>query len=100
EALAGACLTGEHVQPGPELEAQALDQGEVGDGQLEQASCGLPGRSIDRHDGSSSTLCRNRSQNGCDPAGSTSRMGRSSARTLTKAPGDDAQDFSALSAAE
>ena len=75
-----------HVQAGRQLEPEPLDQGEVGDGQLEQAA-GSPlvaGRSARRlvaglpptcsrhasapHDGSSSTFWRNRSQNGWLPA--------------------------------
>ncbi len=78
QALARAGLAGEDVQAGSELEPQPLDQGEVGDGDLEEPA--------GAHDGSSSTLCRNRSQNGWAPFGSTRRIGRSSARTSTTSP--------------
>ena len=71
QALAGARLAGDDVEPGAELEPQPVDQREVGDGQLEQST----GRGV-AHDGSSSTLRRSRSQNGIAPAGSTNRIGR------------------------
>ena len=78
QALAGAGLAGDDVETRPEGHPQPIDQGEVADGQLEQAS--------GAHDGSSATLCRSRSQNGCAPCGSMSRIGRSSARTSTTSP--------------
>ena len=82
EALAGSGLAGEDVQPGRELEPEPLDQRQIGDGQLEESA----GASVVAHDGSSSTFRRNRSQNGCAPDGSMSRIGRSSARTSTTSP--------------
>ena len=38
QALAGAGLPGDHVQPGAELEAEPIDQREIRDRQLEQAA--------------------------------------------------------------
>ena len=77
QALAGAGLAGEDVEPGLERQPDPLDDREVGDGEFEQS----PG-----HDGSSATLCRSRSQNGTAPVGSISRSGRSTARTSTTSP--------------
>src|SRR4051794_18349768 len=84
QALPGARLAGDHVEARFESQPQAIDQREVGDGQLEQASTTrlVPGV----HDGSSATLWRSRSQNGCAPSGSTRRIGRSNARTSTTSP--------------
>ena len=70
QALAGSGLAGDDVEARREGQAQAIDQREVADGQLEEASA-------QSHDGSSATLWRSRSQNGCAPAGSTRRIGRS-----------------------
>ena len=52
------------LRPGVEGQAQAIDQRQVADGQLEEASALTM-----RHDGSSATLWRSRSQNGCAPRG-------------------------------
>ena len=71
------------LRPGVELEAQPVDERQVGDRQLEQAArqrCGLG------HDGSSSTLCRSRSQNGCAPRGLDEADRPSTARTSTTSP--------------
>ena len=73
QALAGAGLAGDDVEPRLERQPQALDEGEVGDRELQQS----PG-----HDGSSATLWRSRSQKGCAPVGSMRRIGRSTARDL------------------
>ena len=80
EALAGPGLTGDHVQAVAEGEIELVDQGQVRDRQLEQAS--QAGHQL----GSSSTLCRSRSQKGIALFGSTSRIGRSLAATSTTSP--------------
>ena len=49
------------LSPASSVEAQPIDEGEVGDGQLEAAAARVS------HDGSSSTLWRSRSQNGWAP---------------------------------
>ena len=75
------------LSPASSVEAQPVDQREVGDRQLEQAARRGRLAHPDGHDGSSSTLWRSRSQNGSAPAGSTSRIGRS-----TRADLDDVAD--------
>src|SRR4029077_12353669 len=78
QTLAGARLAGDDVEARLERQAQAIDEGQVADGQLEET----PGA----HDGSSATLRRSRSQNGCAPWGSMNRIGRAIARTSTTSP--------------
>ena len=100
EALAGAGLAGEDVEPRLEGDAQLLDQGQVADRELGQASGGHRPRPRSRarspaglvlgpgvvfcnrlqfgrvrHDGSSSDFWRSRSQNGTAPRGSMKRTG-------------------------
>ena len=95
EALAGPGLAGDDVEARREREAQPVDEGEVGDGQLEQASARSAAHAP-AHDGSSSTLWRSRSQNGSAPAGSTRRIGRSTARTSTTSPTCDREVLAAV----
>ena len=78
QALAGAGLAGDDVETRSERQPQAIDEGQVADRQLEEASRA--------HEGSSATLWRSRSQNGCAPSGAMSRIGRSVARTSTTSP--------------
>ncbi len=78
QALAGAGLAGDDVEAWAEGHAEPVDQRQVADRQLEQAS--------GAHDGSNATLRRSRSQNGSAPVGSISRMGRSIARTSITSP--------------
>ena len=94
EALAGPRLAGDHVEARTEGQVQPVDQGQVGDRELEQAArtcwagcpVGCP-RGFDVHQlGRSSTLCRRRSQNGIALFGSTKRIGASRADTSTTSP--------------
>src|SRR5206468_4056905 len=87
EALAGARLAREHVEALGERQPELVDQREVGDRQLEEPAR-RPGIALGRHrhEGSSWTLVRRRSQNGWAPWGSTKRIGRASARTSTTSP--------------
>ena len=61
EALPGARLAGDHVEPRTERQAQPVDEREIAHRQLEESPGG--------HDGSSATLWRSRSQNGWAPSG-------------------------------
>ena len=82
QALARAGLAGDDVQARPEGQAQPIDQRQVADRQLEEAA----GVHEAAHEGSNATLWRSRSQNGCAPSGSMSRIGRSTAWTSTTSP--------------
>ena len=95
EALAGAGLAGQHVEAGSEFEPEPVDQGQVGDGELEQAPDGRGRLDVEgrrsmlarAHDGSSSTLWRSRSQNGIGALRlDEPDRARRSARTSTTSP--------------
>ena len=66
--LPGPGLAGQDVEAAVEGQAQSIDEGEVGDRQLEEPTDG-------GHDGRSSTLWRSRSQNDSEPSGAMSRIG-------------------------
>ena len=88
EALPGAGLAGQDVEPLGEGDPGALDQGQVGHRQLEEAPGGEPrtARLLHAQDGRSCAFWRSRSQNGSAPSGSRNRTGRGSAATVTMSP--------------
>ena len=81
EALPGPGLAGDHVEAGRERDPHPLQEGEVDDRELEEATCEGVGSGLVRggcgHDGRSWAFWRSRSQNGTAPSGSRKRIGRS-----------------------
>ena len=85
QALAGPGLAGDDVQAGVERQAQPVDEGEVGDGQLEQAT--RPSRTAASVTTAGAPPCGGAGPRTAGrPCGSTRRIGRSRAWTSTTSP--------------